>query len=607
MDLKDIKDPTFLKNLSYKELEALAVEIRAFLLDTIPKTGGHLSSNLGTVELIIALHYVFDSPKDAFIFDVGHQAYTHKILTGRFKMFDQLRQTDGLSGYIDYRESEHDQWESGHAGTAISALVGYLYANEIKQNEGRGIAIVGDASIVSGMSFEALNVLGNDKSHQGIIVLNDNEMSISRSVGAFSNALTKIRSMKFLIGMKKFWVKITPRLILRIFSRFKRALRSLLQRQNIFEDLGYMYVGPIDGHDIKVLIKTLNRIKHVKKSVIVHIITDKGKGHPAAEIDTIGSYHGISKQSNQPKVGISWSELVSEGMIALQALQKTFVVMPAMTVGTKMLKFQKMFPNQYLDVGIAEEHAATMAASLAHQGIPVYFPVYATFSQRAFDQILNDIARSDHHVVLGIDRAGIVGEDGSTHQGLFDVSMFSLMPNVVITMPYDKNDLEMLLYYGFLEQKHPFVIRYPRGQVVVDLKNNPIELKPLDGFWTYLRKGQGPLLISYGKSLDLLIQANDKLKLDATIINARFIKPIDEIILKEALDLTNKVFIYEEIANAAGLYPKVLDFMMQHGYQIPVKYMSLQDQVVIFGKYEDILKKYHMDLDSVIKVLETFL
>ncbi len=606
MDIRSIKDPIFLKKLSTKELEQLAVEIRAFLLDSIPKTGGHLSSNLGTVELIIALHYVFDSPKDAFIFDVGHQAYTHKILTGRINQFDTLRQTDGLSGYISYDESEHDQWESGHAGTAISALVGYLYGQKIQHKDGKGIAIVGDSSIVNGMSFEALNMLGSDQNHHGIIILNDNEMGISKSVGALSGALTKIRSMKMVIAMKKFWARITPSFMLKICGRCKRALRTLFQRQNIFEDLGYMYVGPIDGHDIKLLIKTLDRIKDMKKSVIIHILTDKGKGHPQAEVDKIGSYHGISKKTNKPALGIGWSELVTKAMIALQDKANTFVIMPAMTVGTKMQLFQNKFPDRFLDIGIAEEHGATMAASLARQGVLVYYPLYATFSQRAFDQILNDIARSDLHVVFGIDRAGIVGEDGSTHQGLYDISMFTMMPNIVVTMPYDQSDLEELLHFGFLEQKHPFVIRYPRGIACFDDEIKDIELKPLDGYWKYITKGKGPLLISYGRSLDLLVEANKTLDLDATIINARFIKPLDEKMLYEVLNSVDKVFIYEEIATNAGLYTEVLDFMSKHSYKHEVRHMSLEDEVVTFGKYQDILEKYDIDLKAVVKALESF-
>ncbi|MDO9629257.1 MAG: 1-deoxy-D-xylulose-5-phosphate synthase, partial [Acholeplasmataceae bacterium] len=416
MNLYDIKDPSFLKKLNPKELRKLADDIRLFLIDSITKTGGHLSSNLGTVELIIALHYVFNSPDDVIIYDVGHQAYTHKILTGRINEFDTLRHTSGLSGYINYKESIHDQWESGHAGTALSALLGVLYAKHVKSELGEGIAVIGDASITNGMAFEALNLLGSDANKRGIVILNDNEMSISKSVGSFSKALTKFRSMKIVIKWKRVWATILPGFIVRFLGRIKRGLRGFLQRQNIFEDLGYMYIGPIDGHDIKGLIYSLKRIQKIKKSVVLHIITEKGKGHIEAENDKIGTFHGVSKPSNGKKYGISWSELICLNMVELQKHIKTFVIMPAMEVGAQFSNFAAQFNDRYIDVGIAEEHAATMAASMAHQGVPVFLPLYATFAQRAFDQILNDIARSNHHVVFGIDRAGIVGEDGSTHQ-----------------------------------------------------------------------------------------------------------------------------------------------------------------------------------------------
>ena len=606
MDLYSIKDPSFLKTLSYKELKQLASEIRAFLLEAIPKTGGHLSSNLGTVELIIALHYVFDSPKDAFIFDVGHQAYTHKILTGRIHEFDTLRQTGGLSGYINYKESIHDLWESGHAGTALSALTGLLYAKHLKEEEGEGIAIIGDASITNGMSFEALNLLGSDQKTRGIIVLNDNEMSISKSVGSISKALTRFRSMKFFIKLKKFWQMVLPEFILRFLGRIKRGLRGFFQRQNIFEDLGYMYVGPFDGHDIKSLIYNLRRIRKVKKSVVFHIITEKGRGHIEAEQDKVGTYHGVSKASKIQKEGMSWSEVISTSLDLLQSHQQTFVVMPAMTVGAQFIEFEKKYKDRYLDVGIAEEHAATMAASLAHQGIKVFLPLYATFAQRAFDQILNDIARSNHHVVFGIDRAGLVGEDGSTHQGLYDVSMFNLMPNMVITMPYDANEAKYLLYYGFMKQNHPFVIRYPRGLVSLPERFRELPFIEITPTWTYLRKGEKIALISYGPSLDLLIQANEELKLNASIINARFIKPIDVNMLKDICKNYTHIFVYEENTNMGSLYPQILKYMTQNNHHLKTTSMSITDTIVEHGHYKDILKILHMDLESIKEHLKKF-
>ena len=604
MNLLDIKDPSFLKDLSLKELEALAIDIRTFLIDSIEKTGGHLSSNLGTVELIIALHHVFNSPDDAILFDVGHQAYTHKILTGRAKHFDTLRQTNGLSGYINYKESIHDLWESGHAGTALSALYGILYAKSLKGEKGEGIAVVGDASIMNGMSTEALNLLGNDAKQRGIIILNDNQMSISKSVGSISRALTRFRSNRFVIKSKRFWHRVLPEFLIRVLSRVKRSVRTLLQRKNIFEDLGYMYIGPIDGHDLKSLIYHLKRIKRVKESVVLHIITDKGKGHKDAENDIVGTYHGVSKKDQDKKNGISWSECIAVGLDKLQDIEKTFVIMPAMTVGAKMIDFEKKYPDRYLDIGIAEEHGASMAAMMAHQGIKVFYPLYATFSQRAFDQILNDISRSDHHVVFGVDRAGIVGEDGSTHQGLFDVSMFNLMPNMVITMPYDAKEAFDLLYYGFMKQSHPFVIRYPRGVVEFD-KTMDVTFDDIKPTWTYHKKGNEDIvLISYGPSLDLLSQASRQLGVDATIINARFIKPIDENMLKNIFSKDVKVLVYEEASNIGGLYPQILRYMAKHEHHHKILEMSITDQVVEHGHYNDMLKACHMDIDSIVKKIK---
>ncbi|HBY65853.1 MAG TPA: 1-deoxy-D-xylulose-5-phosphate synthase [Acholeplasmataceae bacterium] len=607
MNLYDIKDPSFLKSLKTKELKALAEEIRSFLIGSISETGGHLSSNLGTIELTIALHYVFDSPKDALIFDVGHQTYTHKILTGRINEFGTLRQTNGLSGYINYKESVHDQWESGHAGTALSALLGVLYAKHLKNEEGEGVAVVGDASITSGMSFEALNLLGSDKNTRGIIILNDNEMSISKSVGSISKALTRFRSNKLFIKMKRMWQLILPRFVLGFLSRIKRGLRGFLQRQNIFEDLGYMYIGPLDGHDIKSLIYNLTRIRKIKKSVVLHIITEKGKGHQEASNDKVGTFHGVSKAGTLKKENVSWSELISLTLDQLQSVKKTFVVMPAMTVGAQFIEFAKKYPDRYLDVGIAEEHAATMSASLAHQGIPVFLPLYATFAQRAFDQILNDISRSNHHVVFGIDRAGIVGEDGSTHQGLFDISMFNLMPNFVITMPYNAKEAMNLLYYGFMKQSHPIVIRYPRGTADFNKNNGGITFDEIEATWTVLSEGETITLISYGPSLDLLLEAKDEMKLSAEVVNARFIKPIDEEMLHSICKSGNPILVYEEQSNMGSLYPQILKFMAKFNYKNQIHEMSITDKVVEHGNYRDMLKELEMDKKSIINKIKGML
>ncbi len=601
MNLNDILEPSQLKGLSIKELETLANDIRAFLIAEIPKTGGHLSSNLGTVELIIAMHYVFDSPKDAFIFDVGHQAYTHKILTGRANAFHTLRQTDGLSGYINYDESPHDRWESGHAGTSLSALYGFLYSEHLKNSDGKGIAVIGDASITNGMAFEALNLLGSDSKVKGIIILNDNEMGISKSVGAFSQALTRFRLNRTFIKMKRFWQKVSPHFVLAFLSRIKRGFKSFFQRQNIFEDLGYLYVGPIDGHNLKGLIHELNRVKNSKKSVVLHILTEKGKGHLEAEADKIGTFHGVSKPSHKIKSGISWSQGVAKIITRLQDQDKIFVIMPAMTVGTGFLSFSETYKDRYIDVGIAEEHAATMAAMMAHEGIKVFLPLYATFSQRAFDQILNDISRSNHHVVFGIDRAGIVGEDGSTHQGLYDVSMFSLMPHMVIAMPYDLDEAYALFDYAFFKQTHPCVIRYPRG-LTSDMGEASGEIIDRPS-WTIIREGKDLAILTYGQSIDRMREVIEENRLDATLVNCRFIKPIDEDMLISILKTHHKVLVYEEVSNHAALYPQILRVSMKIAYQGQIKEMSITDKIIHHGNYKEIIKHIQMDKEDIMNVI----
>jgi len=407
--------------------------------------------------------------------------------------------------------------------------------------------------------------------------------------------------------MKRMWQLILPRFILGFLSRIKRGLRGFFQRQNIFEDMGYMYVGPLDGHDIKGLIYNLTRIRKIKKSVVLHIITEKGKGHQEASNDKVGTFHGVSKAGTLKKENVSWSELISLTLDQLQSVKKTFVVMPAMTVGAQFIEFAKKYPDRYLDVGIAEEHAATMSASLAHQGIPVFLPLYATFAQRAFDQILNDISRSNHHVVFGIDRAGIVGEDGSTHQGLFDISMFNLMPNFVITMPYNAKEAMDLLYYGFMKQNHPFVIRYPRGTADFNKNNGGITFDEIEATWTVLSEGEKITLISYGPSLDLLLEAKDEMKLSAKVVNARFIKPIDEEMLHSICKSGNPILVYEEQSNMGSLYPQILKFMAKFNYKNQIHEMSITDKVVEHGHYHDMLKELEMDKESIINKIKGIL
>lgn len=605
--IEDIKDPSFLKSLKIKELENLADEIRSFLIEKISKTGGHLASNLGSVELIIALHTVFNSPEDTFIFDVSHQAYTHKILTGRAKDFDQLRKHHGLSGYTSYEESIHDKWESGHAGTSISAMVGYLEANQINNKKNNVISIVGDASIINGTNMEALNYLGHDNKKKGIIILNDNNMSISKNVGAFSVFLSRLRGSKFTHALRSFFDKILPNIFWRMGRRIKRSIKAIFQAGNMFEDMGYVYIGPIDGNNLKRVIQTLNSAKKMRKSVVIHAVTHKGLGYEYAEADEEGTYHGVpafDKKEGLETVNnngqISWSEGIANIIEKMAVRENIYVITPAMIVGGGFLDFQEKHPERIIDVGIAEEHAAVMSASLALNGINVFLSLYSTFSQRAYDQILNDIARSNLKVVIGIDRAGFVGEDGSTHQGLYDVSMFLSMPNVTVTMPKDLKEAEGLLAYAYL-QDGPFVIRYPRAKVKNTTYNNVEPIKPS---WEQLTNKENGYVISYGPVLNYLKEIIDEENLNLSLINARYINPIDENLLKEILETNKPILVYEETHASGSLYQKVLHFMAQGNYTNKIRTLNVYNKVINHGTIEDNRSDANLSKKEIIKALK---
>ncbi|PKK94493.1 MAG: 1-deoxy-D-xylulose-5-phosphate synthase, partial [Tenericutes bacterium HGW-Tenericutes-5] len=473
MDLKKIQDPQFLKALSIEELQNLANDIRLFLIDSLSKTGGHLSSNLGVVELTIALHYVFNSPEDKIIFDVGHQAYVHKILTGRAKDFDRLRMFEGLSGYQKRNESIHDVWEAGHSSTAIAAVAGFEVAKEINHNKGKNIAVVGDGSLNSGLSFEALNFLGHKGNVAPIIVLNDNEMSISKNVGRLSKLLNKTRAGKFYNYAAKTKRKL-PKFIYRMKVRLANMIRGFANNLTIFDEFGFSYYGPIDGHDIKDLIKFLKHIKHKNKPVVLHVITKKGKGYLPAENDTVGLWHGVGKFDketgefiNKNKENfITWSNIFSNYIIDYAKDKDNFkVVIPAMITGSGLIEFEKMYPDKIIDVGICESFAVCFSSALALNNVKIYLPIYSSFLQRAYDQVLHDLARHEAHIVIGIDRAGVVGADGETHQGIYDIAYLKHIPNIEIVQPSNAVEAHSLLNYAFDKASKSVAIRYSRNSV----------------------------------------------------------------------------------------------------------------------------------------------
>ena len=596
-DLENITDPSFVKDLSIKELKILAKEIREFLINNISKTGGHLSSNLGVVELTIALYYVFDPEKDKFLFDVGHQSYVHKILTGRAKEFNTLRQYGGLSGYISRSESKYDIWESGHSSTSISAMAGML--TNAKDDE-KILTVIGDSSITNGIAIEGLNYIGEKADKRAIIILNDNKMGISKSVGAFTKMFSRMRGSRFYRGLKAFLIRILPKIIVRMFHRLKRSFKALIQHDNMFEDMGFDYYGPYDGNELKTLIRLFERIKtHTNSPVVLHLNTIKGKGYKNSETDTEGDYHGVNPFD--PETGmvlnknndVSYSEAVSKYLISKRKTEEFLVITPAMISGSKLANFKKEYPNDIIDVGIAEEHAAIMGAGAVLSNKKIVLLMYSTFAQRAFDEYLNDIARQDLPVIIGIDRAGIVGEDGSTHQGIYDVAMFSLMPNVIITMPRNQQQLIGLFNYAF-EVKHPIIIRYPRlKEESCDLDMNfKTDLK-----WELLTKGNKINLVGYGPDIERINSIVKSNSIDANVIDAKSIKPLDNDMLSNILNNKLPIIVFEQAVSSGTLYHNILEFKENNNYNSKIiKHSFDADTIIPHGRIAEVYS--HFDLSD---------
>lgn len=594
IDLLQIKDPSFIKNLSIKELKELASQIRQFLIDNISKTGGHLSSNLGIVELTMAMFYVFDPEKDKFIFDVGHQSYVHKILTGRAKEFVSLRQFNGLSGYICRSESKYDIWESGHSSTSISAMTGMLLSND----NNKVISVIGDSSIVNGVSFEGLNFLGQLKNKCPIVILNDNKMGISKSVGSLSKVFNRLRGSWFYRFNSMIFNKFFPAFITRFVHQIKRGIKGFFQRDNIFEEMGFDYYGPYNGNDIKYCIKILKKIKDSKNPVVLHLVTKKGKGYLPSEQDDNGSFHGVApfdietgKPLNVlPKNIISYSKLVANYLCEHRKNKEFFVVTPAMKSGAKLEEFANLYPNDFYDVGIAESHAAVMSAGMALENKNVVLLMYSTFAQRAYDQFLNDIARQNLKVIIGIDRAGIVGEDGSTHQGIYDLSMFMEMPNVIVTMPKDANEVVGLFNYAFNNATASMVIRYPRGNV--DISNLQSYDYVCDLSWTQLTYGNKINVVSFGPDVERISKIVDE---NVNVFNAKSIKPIDYEMLDKIFTNNLPILVIEQAVSSGTLFHKILEYKEEKGYTSKVYNHSFScDTIITHGSIDDVYEAYDL-------------
>ncbi|MFT8320659.1 MAG: 1-deoxy-D-xylulose-5-phosphate synthase [Bacillus sp. (in: firmicutes)] len=617
MDLLSIKNPSFLKKLSIEELEDLSQDVRHFLINQLSETGGHIGPNLGVVELTIALHKCFDSPKDKMIWDVGHQSYVHKILTGRAKDFDTLRQYKGLSGFPKMNESEHDVWETGHSSTSLSAAMGMAVARDLKKEDSYIIPIIGDGALTGGMALEALNHIGDEKKNM-IVILNDNEMSIAPNVGAMHQILGRLRT-----AGKYQWVKDELEMLMKKIpavggklaataERIKDSLKYLLVSGVFFEELGFTYFGPIDGHNYEDLIEQLNYAKKTEGPVLLHILTKKGKGFSPAEKDRIGTWHGtgpykietgdLIKPVNTPP---AWSKLVSDTVLRLARTDERIVaITPAMPVGSKLESFAKEFPDRMLDVGIAEQHAVTLAAGLATQKMKPFLAIYSTFLQRAYDQMLHDVCRQNLNVFIGIDRAGLVGADGETHQGVYDISFLRHMPNLVLMMPKDENEGQHMVNTAIQYNDGPIAMRFPRGNGLGVKMDATLKTIPI-GSWEVLKEGTDAAILTFGTTIEMAMKASAILEKQGTsvkVINARFIKPLDENMLLDLFNLQMPILTIEEAALQGGFGSYVLEFAHDHGFHGNViDRMGIPDEFIEHGDVNSLLNEIKLNTEEAVK------
>ncbi len=609
--LDGINSPSDLKKLSYKEKDMLSNEIRTKIINTISKTGGHLASNLGVVELTIALHSAFNTPKDKIVWDVGHQTYVHKILTGRKDEFDTIRQLNGLSGFPKIKESEYDCFNTGHSSTSISAALGMARARDLKNEDNNVIAVIGDGALTGGMALEALDDAGNSKTRL-IVVLNDNEMSISKNVGGISRFLTKIRTKKFYKKSNNFVRKVLERIpgfgtfVIKLARKIKYSIKQLVIPNMFFEDLGFKYLGPVDGHDIERVEWILNLAKKEKEPVVVHIITKKGKGYKFAE-ENPDSFHATS--SFDIKTGKSikikdkdYSQVFGEKLVELaEKNEKIVAVTAAMADGTGLKEFKKKYPKRFFDVGIAEQHALCMAAGMAKEGFIPVVPIYSSFYQRAFDQVIHDVCMQNLPVVMCVDRAGLVGQDGETHQGIFDLSFFNLIPNITIMAPKDFKELEEMIEFA-VNLKAPVVIRYPRGTESKKIKFEKEEKIEL-GKAEILAHGKDITIVSIGKMVAKAVEVKEKLekeKIEAEVINVRFLKPFDEKTIINSIKKTKKVITIEDNTVIGGLASKVQELISNNEESdVQFKAFGLPDTFIEHGKVEELEEKYGLDAKTI--------
>lgn len=605
--LNTINTPEDLRRLDRAQLPQLARELREFLVELVSKTGGHLSSNLGTVELTIALHCIYDTPEDRLVWDVGHQTYAHKILTGRREAMGKLRMAGGIAGFPKREESPYDTFGTGHSSTSISAALGMAVSAKLQGSARRAVAIIGDGAMTGGMAFEALNNAGAMDANL-LVILNDNDMSISQPVGALNNYLARLMSGRFYAAMRRSSEKMFKGMppMLEFAKRAEEHVKGMVTPSTLFEEFGFNYIGPIDGHDLDVLLETLGNIRKLDGPQFLHVVTQKGKGYALAEEDCL-LYHGVSKfdhtqgivanQAGQP----TYTEVFGQWLCDMAAQDERLVgITPAMCEGSGMAEFSRSFPGRYFDVGIAEQHALTFAAGLACDGYKPVVAIYSTFLQRAYDQLIHDIAIQNLPVVLAIDRGGLVGADGATHAGSFDLSYMRCIPNMTVMAPSDENECRQMLYTAF-QLNTPSAVRYPRGRGPGVTISEAMHALPV-GKGELRRSGRKVAILSFGSMLAPALAAAEQL--DASVANMRFVKPLDaELVLRLAREHQLLVTV-EENTIQGGAGSAVAECLQQHGVAIPLLQLGLPDSFLEQGEHAQMLADCGLDANGLVAAIK---
>lgn len=611
--LEQIDSPEQLRLLSTAQLKILAQELRDFMLQSVGQTGGHLSSGLGTVELTIALHYVFNTPEDRLVWDVGHQSYPHKILTGRREQMAGMRKQGGLAGFPKREESPYDTFGTGHSSTSISAALGMAIAAQREKSERKVIAVIGDGALTAGMAFEALNHAG-DLDANLLVILNDNDMSISPNVGGMSNYLARVLSGKLYSTVREGSKKVlnTMPSVWELARRAEEHVKGMVVPGTLFEELGFNYIGPIDGHDTDTLIKTLENMRSLDGPQFLHVVTRKGKGFTPAEENPC-AYHGVTpfdpktgELLSKASQGPTYTQVFSDWLCDMAVKDERLIgITPAMSEGSGLVRFSEEFPDRYFDVGIAEQHAVTLAAGMACDGQKPVVAIYSSFLQRAYDQLIHDVAIQNLPVLFAIDRAGLVGADGPTHAGSFDLSFLRCIPNMLIMAPANENECRQMLSTGFLHDG-PAAVRYPRGTGSGVKTGDDLEPLPIGKAELHIegkgRKGKRVALLAFGSMLEPARAAAEQL--DASVVNMRFVKPLDEEMLRQLATSHDLLVTIEENAIMGGAGTAIHEYLSTEGIETPIMHLGLPDHFIDHGKHEELLASCGLDSDGIIRAVQ---